>query len=88
MCYFLCPLISRPQKGPLSLQDFRLIAVLGRGHFGKVIFHENLLRWNQRMFVEQGLLITSLMTQRSKRLLNISIDEYSHQNMFKSHVVE
>uniref|UniRef100_A0AAQ4QSH7 protein kinase C n=1 Tax=Gasterosteus aculeatus aculeatus TaxID=481459 RepID=A0AAQ4QSH7_GASAC len=27
-------------KGPLSLQDFRLIAVLGRGHFGKVLLSE------------------------------------------------
>uniref|UniRef100_H2L3Z7 protein kinase C n=1 Tax=Oryzias latipes TaxID=8090 RepID=H2L3Z7_ORYLA len=29
-----------PKKGPLSLQDFRLIAVLGRGHFGKVLLSE------------------------------------------------
>uniref|UniRef100_A0A8D3DDJ6 protein kinase C n=1 Tax=Scophthalmus maximus TaxID=52904 RepID=A0A8D3DDJ6_SCOMX len=28
------------RKGPLSLQDFRLIAVLGRGHFGKVLLSE------------------------------------------------
>uniref|UniRef100_A0A673CUM4 protein kinase C n=1 Tax=Sphaeramia orbicularis TaxID=375764 RepID=A0A673CUM4_9TELE len=28
------------KKGPLSLQDFRLIAVLGRGHFGKVLLSE------------------------------------------------
>uniref|UniRef100_A0A3Q3KRG2 protein kinase C n=1 Tax=Monopterus albus TaxID=43700 RepID=A0A3Q3KRG2_MONAL len=27
-------------RGPLSLQDFRLIAVLGRGHFGKVLLSE------------------------------------------------
>uniref|UniRef100_H2S716 protein kinase C n=1 Tax=Takifugu rubripes TaxID=31033 RepID=H2S716_TAKRU len=27
-------------KGPLSLQDFRMIAVLGRGHFGKVLLSE------------------------------------------------
>lgn len=31
---------SKQRKGPLSLQDFRLIAVLGRGHFGKVQFSE------------------------------------------------
>uniref|UniRef100_A0A7N8Y2A2 protein kinase C n=1 Tax=Mastacembelus armatus TaxID=205130 RepID=A0A7N8Y2A2_9TELE len=28
------------KKGPLSLQDFRIIAVLGRGHFGKVLLSE------------------------------------------------
>uniref|UniRef100_A0A665VCZ5 protein kinase C n=1 Tax=Echeneis naucrates TaxID=173247 RepID=A0A665VCZ5_ECHNA len=28
------------ERGPLSLQDFRLIAVLGRGHFGKVLLSE------------------------------------------------
>uniref|UniRef100_A0A3Q1CFF8 protein kinase C n=1 Tax=Amphiprion ocellaris TaxID=80972 RepID=A0A3Q1CFF8_AMPOC len=28
------------KKGPLSLHDFRLIAVLGRGHFGKVLLSE------------------------------------------------
>lgn len=32
---YVC-LWSKQRKGPLSLQDFRLIAVLGRGHFGKV----------------------------------------------------
>ncbi|KAM4751333.1 serine/threonine-protein kinase N1 isoform 3-T3 [Anableps anableps] len=31
---------SGQKKGPLSLQDFRLIAVLGRGHFGKVLLSE------------------------------------------------
>uniref|UniRef100_A0A8C2FXR2 protein kinase C n=1 Tax=Cyprinus carpio TaxID=7962 RepID=A0A8C2FXR2_CYPCA len=31
-------LSSKQKKTPLSLQDFRLIAVLGRGHFGKVVF--------------------------------------------------
>uniref|UniRef100_A0A671XIG6 protein kinase C n=1 Tax=Sparus aurata TaxID=8175 RepID=A0A671XIG6_SPAAU len=33
-------LSSKQRKGPLSLQDFRLIAVLGRGHFGKVLLSE------------------------------------------------
>nr|XP_019939404.1 PREDICTED: serine/threonine-protein kinase N1-like [Paralichthys olivaceus] len=34
------PVSSKQRKGPLSLQDFRLIAVLGRGHFGKVLLSE------------------------------------------------
>ncbi|XP_036070018.1 serine/threonine-protein kinase N1 isoform X2 [Oryzias melastigma] len=34
------PSANRQKKGPLSLQDFRLIAVLGRGHFGKVLLSE------------------------------------------------
>uniref|UniRef100_A0A8C2KGI5 protein kinase C n=1 Tax=Cyprinus carpio TaxID=7962 RepID=A0A8C2KGI5_CYPCA len=29
-----------PSKNPLCLQDFRMIAVLGRGHFGKVLLSE------------------------------------------------
>uniref|UniRef100_A0A8C2ZS32 protein kinase C n=1 Tax=Cyclopterus lumpus TaxID=8103 RepID=A0A8C2ZS32_CYCLU len=32
--------LFKQRKGPLSLQDFRLIAVLGRGHFGKVLLSE------------------------------------------------
>uniref|UniRef100_A0A669D7I4 protein kinase C n=1 Tax=Oreochromis niloticus TaxID=8128 RepID=A0A669D7I4_ORENI len=32
--------LGEQKKGPLSLQDFRLIAVLGRGHFGKVLLSE------------------------------------------------
>uniref|UniRef100_A0A3B3DBT8 protein kinase C n=1 Tax=Oryzias melastigma TaxID=30732 RepID=A0A3B3DBT8_ORYME len=32
--------LGKRKKGPLSLQDFRLIAVLGRGHFGKVLLSE------------------------------------------------
>uniref|UniRef100_A0A673D0D8 protein kinase C n=1 Tax=Sphaeramia orbicularis TaxID=375764 RepID=A0A673D0D8_9TELE len=32
--------MTKQKKGPLSLQDFRLIAVLGRGHFGKVLLSE------------------------------------------------
>uniref|UniRef100_A0A9J8AGK3 protein kinase C n=1 Tax=Cyprinus carpio carpio TaxID=630221 RepID=A0A9J8AGK3_CYPCA len=31
---------SQPSKNPLCLQDFRMIAVLGRGHFGKVLLSE------------------------------------------------
>ncbi|XP_062398134.1 serine/threonine-protein kinase N1 isoform X1 [Sardina pilchardus] len=31
---------SKQKKAPLSLEDFRLIAVLGRGHFGKVLLGE------------------------------------------------
>lgn len=38
LLWYFC-LSSKQKKGPLSLQDFRMIAVLGRGHFGKV-------KWN------------------------------------------
>uniref|UniRef100_A0A9J7X8X1 protein kinase C n=1 Tax=Cyprinus carpio carpio TaxID=630221 RepID=A0A9J7X8X1_CYPCA len=31
---------TQPSKNPLCLQDFRMIAVLGRGHFGKVLLSE------------------------------------------------
>ncbi|XP_066563840.1 serine/threonine-protein kinase N1 isoform X2 [Amia ocellicauda] len=31
---------SKQKRDPLCLQDFRLIAVLGRGHFGKVLLSE------------------------------------------------
>ncbi|XP_010887544.1 serine/threonine-protein kinase N1 isoform X3 [Esox lucius] len=34
------PPLSSKNKKPLCLQDFRLIAVLGRGHFGKVLLSE------------------------------------------------
>uniref|UniRef100_G3Q6L7 protein kinase C n=1 Tax=Gasterosteus aculeatus aculeatus TaxID=481459 RepID=G3Q6L7_GASAC len=40
VCVCVCMFGGKQRKGPLSLQDFRLIAVLGRGHFGKVLLSE------------------------------------------------
>lgn len=59
-CWLCMGLSSKQRKGPLSLQDFRLIAVLGRGHFGKVQFDEwpvlfcfvNLELW-KKSFIKQ-----------------------------------
>ena len=38
LSFFMSVSFSKQSQSPLSLQDFRLIAVLGRGHFGKVQF--------------------------------------------------
>ncbi|KAI4871983.1 hypothetical protein NFI96_034508, partial [Prochilodus magdalenae] len=57
-------LSSKQKKTPLGLQDFRLIAVLGRGHFGKASFvlyflfsvHVSVLLPLTQFFVSQVLL--------------------------------
>ncbi|XP_077058234.1 serine/threonine-protein kinase N1b isoform X1 [Siphateles boraxobius] len=43
----------RSSKSPLCLQDFRMIAVLGRGHFGKVLLSE--YRHSGKMYAIKAL---------------------------------
>ena len=70
-CVYVC--VCSSSQGPLCLQDFKMIAVLGRGHFGKVSFTHHL---KNSQFLKCPEYVRSSALFLTPLLLQVLLSEY------------